>query len=370
MKRIIAQARKELTQIFRDRLTVALALLLPLILLVVYGKAISFSVTGVALAIEDYDQTARSRDYVEAIAASLTFKVVRLPQGMTAEEALASETARAVVIIPQGFERDITRGWPAEAQWLIDATDTNTANILRGDAAALTAAFIEQKGPHRSAIAPAVRADTRLWFNPGRETDKYIGPGVIAVVLALFPPLLAALALSRETEQKTILQVYVSSISAGEYLLGKTLAYFLVAMAEWVLVVALGMWLFGLRFAGDPMPFLLGTILYLFCNVAFGTMAGSAIPDQATAIQAIASVCFLLSFLLSGFMYPLSNIPAGIRWIASFVPARYFIEIARDAFSRGGAWAGVWQSEAALALLGAGFLLFAWLRMRRMQVEI
>lgn len=370
MKRIIAQARKELTQIFRDRLTVALALLLPLILLAVYGKAISFSVTNVAVAIEDYDQTPRSREYVEAIAASLTFKVVPLPKGMTTDAALASETVRAVVIIPQGFGHDIARGWPAEAQWLIDATDTNTANMLRGDAAALTEAFIQQKGSHGPTTVPAVKAETRLWFNPGRETDKYIGPGVVALVLALFPPLLAALAMSRETEQKTILQVYVSSISAGEYLLGKTLAYFIIAMAEWVLVVAFGMWLFGLHFAGDPTPFLIGTILYLFCNVAFGTMAGSAIPDQATAIQAIASVCFLLSFLISGFMYPLSNIPAGIRWIASFVPARYFIEIARDAFSRGGAWAGVWQSEVALALLGVGFLFFAWLRMRKMQVEI
>ncbi len=189
-------------------------------------------------------------------------------------------------------------------QWLLDATDTNTANILRGNAAAITEAFAAQNGASGTTVRPAVEAEMRLWFNPGRETDKYIGPGDIAVVLALFPPLLAALALSRETEQKTILQVYVSSISAHEYLMGKTLAFFMIALAEWVLVVALGMWMFDLRFAGDPMPFLVGTVVYLFCNVAFGVMAGAAIPNQAATIQAVATVCFVFSFLTSGFYVP------------------------------------------------------------------
>lgn len=370
MKRIFAQARKELTQIFRDRLTIALALVLPLILLVLYGKAISFSVTGVSVIVEDHDGSSRSREYTEAIAASLTFRITSLPAGMNAEQALAAESARAIVIIPTDFGRDIARGMRAEAQWLIDATDTNTANILRGNAAAITQAFSERIAADAETVIPAVKVETRLWFNPGRDTDKYIGPGVIAIVLALFPPLLAALAMSRETEQKTILQVYVSSISAQEFLLGKTLAFFIIALAEWVLVVALGIALFGLRFAGDPTPFLAGTIIYLFCNVGFGTMAGAAIEDQASTIQVVSIVCFMLSFLISGFMFPLSNIPEGIRWVSYFVPARYFIEITRDAFLRGGSWAGVWQAEVALAVLSLLFLSFAWLRMRRMQVEL
>ena len=367
MKRIIAQARKELTQIFRDRLTVALALVLPLILLVLYGKAISFSVTGVPVVVEDYDNTPRSREYVEAIAASITFRIVPPASNMTLEQAMEAEKIRAAVVIPVNFGRDLARGRHTDVQWLIDATDTNTANILRGNATALTQAFV-QSGI--KADEPAVQADIRLWFNPGRETDKYIGPGVMAVVLALFPPLLAALAMSRETEQKTILQVYVSSISAGEYILGKTLAFFIIALAEWVLVVATGMALFGLGFAGDPTPFLAGTVLYLFCNVAFGTMAGSVIPNQASTIQLVAMVCFMLSFLMSGFLFPLSNVPAGIRWVASAVPARYFIEITRDAFVRGGSWFAVWQSLIALALLGSLFLFVAWLKMRKMQVEL
>lgn len=370
MKRILAQARKELTQMLRDRLTVALALVLPLILLVLYGKAISFSITDVKVVVRDFDQTPSSRGYIESLAASRTFRVIPLPEGMEPDEALESETARAIVIIPPRFERELMRGEGAEVQWLIDGADANTANVLRGNAAAVTQAFRPQKREGEPEAGQQVTAEMRLWFNPGRDNNKYIGPGVIAVVLALFPPLLAALAMSRETEQKTILQVYVSSISAIEFILGKTLAFFVVAMAEWVLVVAFGMILFGLSFAGDPTPFLVGTVVYLFCNVAFGVMAGTAIPTQAAAIQAVATVCFLLSFLISGFMFPLTNIPPGIRWVANVVPARYFIEITRDAFLRGGSWSGVWQAPAALALLGSAFLFVAWLKMRRMQVEL
>jgi len=367
MKRIIAQARKELTQIFRDKLTVALALLLPLILLILYGQTISFSVTKVAVIVQDWDQTPRSRDYVEAIASSLTFRIVRLPENLKPEEALAAEVARAVVVIPVGFSRDLARGREVEVQWQIDATDTNTATMLRGDAVALTQAF---SAKNLSTQAPIVAAETRIWFNPGSETDKYIGPGSIAVVLALFPPLLAALAMSRETEQKTILQVYVSSISAREYMFGKTLAFLTVAIAEWVLVVVAGMIFFGLRFAGDPTPFLLATFLYLLCVVAFGVMAGAVIPNQAATIQAVALVCFVLSFLMSGFIFPLSNIPAEIRWVAALVPARYFIEIGRDAFLRGGSWSAVWHTHVALGTLSLIFLFVGWMKMRKMQVEL
>ncbi|HZS48215.1 MAG TPA: ABC transporter permease, partial [Blastocatellia bacterium] len=258
------------------------------------------------------------------------------------------------------------RGNNADVQWLIDATDANTANIMRGNAAAVTQAFMAQI--HPSNVQPAIVADTRLWYNPGRDSKKYIGPGAFAVVLALFPPLLAALAMSRETDQKTILQVYVSSISAHEFLLGKILGFFVLGVAEWVLAVIFAVTLFGLRFAGDPTPFLVGSVLYLLCNVSFGVMVGAAIPNQAAAIQAVALVSFLLSFLLSGYIFPISNVPASLRWIANIVPARYFVELTRDAFLRGGGWPAEWRAPLVLAALGLFFFMMGWRRMRKMQV--
>src|SRR5215470_10499866 len=240
MKRIIAQARKELTQIFRDRLTVALALVLPLILLALLGTALSFSVKGIAVVVQDFDQTPLSRRYIDALNASLTFRVTPLPLDQRPDAAMMAERARVVVVIPENFERDFLRGPQAEAQWLIDAVDANTANNMRGQAAALTNAFAAQWGAtNGSSGKPAIKAETRMWYNPGGSSRKFIGPGAFAVVLALFPPLLAALAMSREGEQKTILQVYVSSISAQEYLLGKILAGLVLGIGQWCLVLGL-----------------------------------------------------------------------------------------------------------------------------------
>jgi ABC-2 type transport system permease protein len=191
---------------------------------------------------------------------------------------------------------------------------------------------------------------------------------MLAVGLALFPPLLAALAMSREGEQKTILQVYVSSITAYEYLLGKIAAYVLIALAEWFLCLLLTFWLFGLRMTGDPIPFVVCTLLYLFANVCFGTMVGVAIPNQAAAIQATQLAGFLLSYLLSGAIFPISNIPAAIRWISYIIPARYYIEVVRNGLVRGGSWGSLWDAPIALSIIGAVFFAIAWVRMRKMQV--
>lgn len=367
MRRIIAQARKELTQIFRDRLTMVLALILPLILMALLGTAISLTVSDLPIVVQDLDNSPLSRRYIDVFRASLTFRVVSLPAAMRPEEALDRSRARAAIIIPEHFERDLERGQATEVQILIDATDANTANIMRGTTSALTQSLFAQISP--VPVRPAIRAQTRLWFNPGRESRKYIGPGVLAVGLALFPPLLAALAMSREGEQKTILQVYVSSITAHEFLLGKIFAYFIIALAEWVLLMFMAFTLFSLRLAGDPTPLLVSTVCYLLCTVSFGVMVGAAIPNQAAAIQAVALIGFLMSFLMSGFIFPVSNIPVGIRWIANIVPARYYIEVTRDAFVRGGGWPAVWYAPAMLTVLGLFFFFNAWRKMRHMQVD-
>ena len=365
MKRIIAQTRKELTQFSRDRLTVVLALILPIILMWLIGSAISLTVSDLPVVIQDWDQTPSSRRYIETIRASLTFRIVPLPVDASPESALDNAEARAAIIIPAKFEADLVRGQSTEVQWLIDGTDANTANIMRNNAAMISQVFNRQNG---SSMTPAIDAQIRFWFNPGHDSSQYIGPAVFGLVLALFPPLLAALAMSREGEQKTILQVYVASIHAHEYLLGKILAYMIVAIAEWVLTLALAIPMFGLWFKGDPTPFLISSFLYLFCNVCFGAMAGASIPNQAAAIQAVQNVCFLLSFLLSGFVFPLSNIPSWLRWISDLVPARYFIEVSRDVFVRGGGWPATWHVPILLTVLSAVFLFKGWMSLRKMQI--
>jgi len=366
MKRIMAQIGKELRQFSRDKLTLMLALVLPLVLMWLIGTCISLTVHDLPVAIKDLDQTQLSRHYVETVGASITFRIVPAADTGPVEAPLDHERARAVIVIPEHFGRDLERHESPEVQWLIDGTDANTANLIRGDATALTQAFNTR---YIAGAAPAIKPRIRYWFNPGQSSDNYIGPGIFAVGLALFPPLLVALAMSREGEQKTILQVYVSSIKAHEYLMGKILAYVGIAIAQWLLTYLLGVLLFGFAIKGDPIPLIVSSLIYLFCTVAFGVMIGATIPDQAAAIQAVQNVCFLLSYLLSGFVFPISNIPASIRWISALVPARYFVEMARDALVRGGGWSAVWHVPLILGVLSTAFFARTWFFMRKMQVE-
>jgi ABC-2 type transport system permease protein len=165
------------------------------------------------------------------------------------------------------------------------------------------------------------------------------------------------------------LQVYVSSISAQEFLLGKVLAFVVVALAECVLGLLLLFTYFGVSLAGDPTPFLVATLLYAFCVAAFGTMVGAVIPSQAAAMQAVALGGFLLVFLLSGLLFPVENIPASLRWLSHLVWGRYYIEIVRDAFLQGGGWPAVWFKVLIIALIGTFFYILAWRSMRRMQLK-
>lgn len=361
MRRIIAQARKELTQIARDKLALTLALLLPMALLLLLGNSISLTATDLPMVVQDLDDSPASRSFIDAFRASGTFFVTSWPVTKAPSEAFTTNTARAALVIPAHFGRAFARGDVAEVQLLVDATDANTAKLIQGYAGEVAANF----QPH----ATPVKAEIRLWYNPGRVSKKFYGPGIFVLGISMFPPLLAALAMSKEGEQKTILQVYVSSISAHELLLGKIFAFMIIAIAEWGLNMLLLVTYFGLQLVGDPTPFFVATILYAFCVATFGTLIGAAIPSQAAAIQAVALGGFLLVFLLSGLIFPVQNIPVQIRWVSGIVWGRYYIEIVRDALLQGGGWPAMWFNVLMIAIIGAFFYGLAWKRMRRMQLS-
>ena len=368
MRRILAQARKELIQITRDKLALTLALALPIVLLMLLGTSISLSVTELPLVVQDLDNSAASRSLLDAFRNSLTFHVVAWPVNKPPMEAFTANEARAALIIDRGFGRALARGGDAQAQILIDASDSNTAKLIQGYSSQIVNAWKSTAGGAQRLLP--VKALIRLWYNPGRVTKKFYGPGIFVLGLSMFPPLLAALAMSREGEQQTLLQVYVSSIPAHQFLLGKILAFMVIGFAEWVIMLGLLFTYFGLSFAGDPTPFFVASILYFFCVATYGTMIGAAIPSQAAAIQAVALGGFLLVFLLSGLIFPVENIPAGLRWISNFVWGRYYMEIVRDALLEGGGWAAMWFNVLVIAVIGGVFFLLSWRKMRRMQLSI
>ncbi len=368
MRRILAQARKELTQIFRDRLALILALVLPLIILFLLGTTLSLDVRDLPIIVQDFDSSSASRSLLDAFRQSLTLRVVAWPTDRPPELAFSRNTARAALILPEHFGRDMARGADSNVQLLVDATDANTAKLTQAYAGEIVAAY-NQRSAGRGRVAP-ISAAIRLWYNPGRTTKKFYGPGIFVLGLSMFPPLLAALAMSKEGEQNTILQVYVSSIPAHEFLLGKILAFMVIAFLEWALSMIALFTYFGLRFAGDPTPFLVASILYAFCVSAFGTLIGAAIPNQAAAIQAVALGGFLLVFLLSGLIFPVENIPASLRWVSNIVWGRYYIEVVRDALLKGGGWPAMWFSVLMIGVIGMVFYLIAWRKMRAMQLSV
>jgi ABC-2 type transport system permease protein len=367
MGRTLAQSRKELTQFLRDRLALALALVLPVALLLLLGRAFSLNVTDVPIVVQDLDDSSVSHTFVDAFRASLTFHVVPWPVDRPPEAALRASVARAALVIPARFGRELARGAAAPVQLLIDGSDANTAKLVSGNAAAVVQAYNDSTAA--GANGAPVTAAIRLWFNPGESSPKFYGPGIFVLAISMFPTLLATLATAKEGEQKTILQVYVSSISAHEFLLGKILAFMAVAAAETLVLLVLLVTTFGLRFAGDPTPFVVATVLYAFCVAAFGTMIGAAVPNQAAAMQAVAFGGFLLVMLLSGLLFPIQNIPAGLRWISNLVWGRYYIEVVRDALLQGGGWAATWYKVLAIGAIGAIFYALGWRTMRRMQLR-
>jgi drug efflux transport system permease protein len=367
MRRILAQTRKELIQIVRDYRSLALALLLPLVLLLLMGSAISLMVNDLPIVVQDLDDSPASREFVGAFRASISFHIVSWPPDRQPQDAFTSNVARGALIIPRAFGRDLARGTPTPVQLLVDGSDSNTAKLIAGYAAEITRAYNERIGG--GIRRQPVEASIRLWYNPGRSSKKFYGPGIFVLGLSMFPPLLASLAMAKEGEQKTILQVYVSSISAHEFLLGKILSFMIVTFAECLLMLAFLFTYFGLSLAGDPTPFLVATVLYAFCVASFGTMIGAAIPSQAAAMQAVALGGFLLVFMLSGLIYPIDNIPAGLRWLSYLIWGRYYIEVVRDALLQGGGWPATWYKVLVIAVIGAIFYTLAWRTMRRMQVK-
>jgi ABC-2 type transport system permease protein len=367
MRRIASQARKELIQIVRDWRTLALALLLPLVLLLLLSAGLSLRVNDLPIVVQDFGDSPASHAFIDAFRASITLHVVAWPLDRRPEDALVSNAARAVLIIPTHFGRDVARGVDTPVQLLVDASDANTAKLTAGYAAQITRAYNAQASGRQD--AGPVQTAIRLWYNPGLSSKKFYGPGIFVLGLSMFPALLAALAMARESEQKTILQVYASSISAHEFLLGKIAAFAAVALAEAAIMLAVLFTYFGLGLAGDPTPFVAATVLYAFCVAAFGTMVGAMIASQVAAMQVVALGGFLLVFLLSGLIFPIENIPAGLRWISTLIWGRYYIEVVRDALLQGGGWPAVGWKVAVIGLIGAVFYAVAWRGMRRMQLE-
>jgi len=368
VKKIMAQAWKEFMLFRRDKLLILLAVLMPIVLMSLAGGTQSLRLRNVPLLVYDYDNTALSRTYLETYGAALTFRLTPRKPGESPEEALNSWRGRAALIIPVNFERDARRGEGPVVQLMIDATDSNAATALGNYAQVLNTSFAQKSGigefPPR-----LVSMEQRLWFNPGLSNPIYFGTGALGLMLIIFPALLGALTTAKEYEVGTVIQAYASSLTAVQWILGKSILYVLIGIVEFVICFALGLFAFGFRFPSDPSILLIATVLYLLAGVFFGMMMGNATGNQSAAIQGVQMGSFLLSLLLSGYLFAVSNIPAQIRWISSFLPATHYIQIVRNSILRDAGWGTSLRPVVALLILAFCFFMLNVIQMRKMQFK-
>jgi len=368
MKRVLVQANKEWVEFRRDRLSLALAFLLPLFSLLLFGYGIRLESKNIPMAAQDLDATAASREYVQRLYATTILVPSSWSGAGSPGDAIDDGLAKVAVIIPQGFSRHIFAGETSPLQVLIDGTDISNSQIILNTVKAANAQFVRMLRPIHHNIR-AVIPHLRVWFNPGSEESLFIVPGVFGVILWMYPSLLAAVAASREKEQGTIIHVYSSRIGALELLLGKALIYCLVGVCLAVFVMTFGWLLFGVSPIGDPTPLLLAVPIYVMTSVLFGLFLGTYANSQTVAVQATSTAGFFPCLLLSGFVYPISNIPFPLSLFSLAVPARYFIELTRDAYVRGAGWPAVWHDPLVLLLFVFLLLAGSWLGLRRMQLK-
>jgi len=374
MNTFLVQTIKELKEFRRDRLSVALAFLLPLFSLFLLGFGIRLESKSIPIVVRDSDNTSLTREYVARLYATNMFVDADRDHKKSDEpltKAIDRGEAKVAFEIPKGFTAKIFTGQVSPLKVYIDGTDISNVQVLTNSIEAANLYFLSMMHQSRNpnaAMAPVV-PETRIWFNPGREERLFIVPGAFAVVLWMYPALLAAVAASREKEQGTIVRVYASNPNALAFLLGKAMPYFLISMVMAIMVMTVGAIVFNVFPVGDPTPLLVSTPLYVMVSVLFGLMLGTLASSQTTAVQATSSIGFFPCLLLSGFVYPISNIPFPLNLFAIIVPGKYFIELTRDAFVRGTGWSAVWYVPLVLILFCVVELAVSAMALRRMQVK-
>lgn len=334
--RVRAVVRKEFRELRRDPITLWVAFALPLVMLFLFGYAIRMDVDDVAVGVVDLDGSKTSRDLVQALVNSGHY-VIRARE--TDPDRLGPLLDRGVVrvgvVIPRGFERDLLRGTDPELLTVIDGSFSATAAVVRGEMESIVQAFAARLGaPGVSPVAP-VRAEPRVWYNPGLRSATSVVPGLFAVILMAFPPLLTVLAIVREKESGSVLQIYASPLRPIEFIAGKLIPYAAIAFAELAMIVAVGIWWFRLPFRGSPWLLAMGAVLYVACTVGIGLLVSTLTNSQVVALLLATIITLMPSMLFSGFMYPIITMVEPVQWYTRLFPARYFTDVSRGVVLKG-----------------------------------
>ncbi len=333
-RRLTAVIKKEFIHIFRDTRSLAMAFLMPVILLFIFGYGITLDIKSINMGVYDLDKTAESRGLVERFRASGYFDIVGTVESTKETDRLIDRNiAHMVLVVPEGFGGSVKRGEPVDIQAVYDGSDANTTSIAMGYTEAITSRYSQSKG----AKDPSGQIDLRLrvWYNPELKSRWFIIPGLIAIIMGVISALLTSLTVSREWEQGTMEQLLSTPIHPVELFLGKITPYFLIGMIDVLISVAVGVWIFGVPLRGSFLFLLVVSSLFLVGGLSLGILISTAAKSQLVASQAAFVLTLLPAFMLSGFLYSIENMPVFIQKITYAVQSRYFVTILKDIFLKG-----------------------------------
>lgn len=373
-QRIRSLIVKELHQLRRDRRLMAMLLIAPVIQLLVLGFAATTDVREIDLAVRDYDRSRESREYVATLTASGYFAPTYLSGDETRDDdVLVSGKAGLVLVIPRGFARALSRSERIDVQVLVDGSDSNFAAHGLGYLSKATRLYSERLAsvaaravPSGAAFRlPSVRVEPRAWCNPELVSRHYMVPGVLGVLLLVTTMVVMSMALVKEREAGTMEQLIVTPLRSHELIAGKLLPFVVIGFAEVTLALPVILLVFGMTARGGLTMVYLFSGLFLLSTLGLGLLVSTFARTQQQAMM-IATFFIMLPFvLLSGFVFPVANMPAGFRVVASLMPLKYFLTAVRGIFLKGNGWRELWQEGAFLAAAGPLILGLAAVRFRK-----
>ena len=359
-----AMLKKEFIQMRRDRLTLAMMLGIPALQLALFGYAIQTEVRHLPTIVLDESRSAESRRFIHALLNTGNFDLHGFVQGRDEiERVLGRGDARAAVVIPPDFERDIKRGRTATAQVIVDAADPLASNAAIAGAG-LAGATRSQALNLALGVRPAIEVRVRPWYNPALRSAVYIVPGIVGVLLTITMIVIASIALVRERERGTLEQLVVTPIGKTSLLLGKIVPFLLVGYVQITVILLLGRVLFGVPVRGSIPQLYLAALPFIVASLAVGMFISTLVGTQAQAMQ-LGFFFLLPNILLSGFMFPREAMPDAAQWIGAALPLTYFLKILRGILLRGVGLEALWKEAAVLAGFATVLIAMSVVRFRK-----
>jgi ABC-2 type transport system permease protein len=351
LRRVWALVQKETRQMVRDPSSIAIGVVLPVVLILIFGYGLSLDVTNVPIAVVLEEPSPEATELAASFQLSSYFDAQLLTSMPRAHQLMLAREVDAIVRLRPDFARQVNMG-DAEVQILVHGTDANRARIIQSYAQGAVSQWAARRGAEgKDVLTGPVAVQNRLWFNEANESRYFLVPGLIVLIMTLIGAMLTALVMAREWERGTLEALFVTPVQADEILLGKTIPYFALGIIGLALCIFAAKFLFHVPFRGSVLVLAGVSILYLLVALGIGLLISSAVKNQFVASELTMLVTFLPALMLSGFLFDLSSMPALVRLITYVLPARYYVTLLQTVFLAGDIWSVILPNAAVLAVM-------------------